>query len=508
MGLTTVVRGALLAVGLDRAGRAALDETLVAKPRGRAGYPEPPSFRICGRPTLFGDEVGGALLLPRYSDVALRLMQEAPPRKPAYAVGVDGFEWNAAERLRDGQLAGVERVMAELTASGGCIINGDTGSGKTVVALHVLSRLRPRRALVLVDQVDIARQWADRARRFLPGVALKFFGDGASARALRRSYPNGPETRGELVIGTAQTLARQAVELLPPERYDALVCDEVHVFAAPTFAHALYTIDFGYAIGLTATEDRKDALQWVFKAFLGRTSIPFAGETADPRVTAVNVPDMPEVRENDHYAVHCSRLHVDTTVAKCAVCPHRGQFPACGGRLPVNDEGNIEWGNKLDRAGLLDAILTPTYANWLHERVVAPLFRAGRRAFVFSERIAFLRLLHDRGYAEFGADAVGVYVGERSASERAARAEALKRQITYCSYGVARKALDVPDKDAAVFGTPISDGRQAAGRIRRVHAGKREPLLVVPVLPYGFAKRAWFRLLRQFKEARWIVERA
>jgi len=485
------IRGCLELSGLTSDAIKRLSMELLAEPAATSS-----SFGG-GKPFSLLGVRGDAVLVPRYSKAAAaRVTKET--RRGDYVVGKStGLRWSSERELRTDQRSGVGEAEACLWRRGGCIVLGKTGSGKTVVGLYLLYRMQPRRVRVLVDQLNLVQQWAERVREYLPNAALRFEIPSSTARALQKQFPDPPDVCGTtIVLGTVQSLA--ARDEAEPEHCDMLICDEVHVFSAPTFSKALQQLDYGYALGLTATDDRRDKLDWVFRAYLGIDSVTFAGEVMNPRVVRLKAPqEMPPMEA--FKTAWCRRLRKQTCAAACVACSHFADFPNCGGHLPTDPDTNkIDWSGPIARAAMLRTYaLSPEYLRWLHDVVVVPLAERGRQVFIFGELREFLVQMHALGLAAFGAERVGLYIGTEGKKQEG-HAGALSKQLTYASYGVARKALDVKQKDAAVFGTFISDGRQAVGRIRRTSPGKKTPVLVVPLPNLGVAHYAWRKLSIQF----------
>lgn len=454
--------------------------------------------------------VPGGVAVPRFSPIVKNL---PVVNRSSSAIGApdEFFTWNASSPLREAQLPGAEKAFETLRDSMGCLIKGDTGSGKTVVGLNMVYRLQPARTLVLVDQLDIAEQWAARAAQFLPNVAIEFLMPAAERRAIIKKIglPVTP-TRGVITIGTAQSLYRSTTYTYDnPFVCELLICDEVHVFGAPTFMNAIFKVNYGRSIGLTATDDRKDGLDWVFRQTLGWPIVEFKGEVMTPEVYKLPAPSG-SLNPDEWRRAWCRYIRGFTWEAKCKECVFYSMFPnKCGGNLPMSATGKPKW-DLLNRAGLVTAWSSlPEYQDWL-KNVVDTLMKKRRNTFFFGEGRAFLIAMYTWAVKKYGADKVGIYLGKGGTNDEIdisfQRHDALDKPLTFVTYGVARKALDVKAKDAAVFATPISDARQAAGRVRRSAAGKKKPIIIVPVPSqiYPFVA-SWKKIKQQFMEAGWTI---
>jgi len=113
---------------------------------------------------------------------------------------------------------------------------------------------------------------------------------------------------------------------------------------------------------------------------------------------------------------------------------------------------------------------------------IAAAAAAGRKLLVLSERLNHLELLH-RGLLNAcskssngsRAPTVGYFVGGRTSDERA---EAAQAQVVLATVQMAAEGLDIPPLDTLVLATPMWDVEQPTGRIQRICAGKKDPIVV------------------------------
>ena len=466
----------------------------------------------------------GGVLIPRYSPIIKELLahKDLIIKTEPSDIGGNHYEWNPARPMRDKQKPGAAAAEAALRKKRGCLIIGDTGSGKTVVGMRMMYQLQARRTLILVDQLDIARQWAERLREFVPNVVPQFLLPADEARKIMRYVDRklGP-ARGKLnetsvTIGTAQSLYASAkYTVRNPFECELLIPDEVHVFGAPTFMGALFKVNYGYSCGLTATDDRKDELDWIFRQCLGTERVEFEGEVMDPVVYRLSAPGC-GLQEEEWRMAWCDLNRGMTYLAACRECAFFELFPqACGGNLPTmrskfkGRPPKVKW-TRLNRGALVTALTNDDrYVRWCMGRITE-MVQKKRSIFIFGEGRKFLIKMYERALEIWGEANVGLFlgkqkvVGETNYSHQ--RDSALEKPITFVTYGVARKALDVEQKDCAFFATPVSDGRQAIGRVRRSKKGKVQPIVAVAVPALGTFKRSWVRLETQIRERGWEIK--
>jgi len=418
----------------------------------------------------------GTMVVPRDKNIA-------PPRN------IQRRKMTSSILLRDYQEEPVATCVYNLIVeTPGLLLKAACGTGKTLMALAVADILDITSVIILVDQMGIADQWRARIEQFLPGETIEVFHSKASDIETLR------ESTAKFRIVVAQSLMRQDW-LTDPVKCDLLICDEAHVFSAPCFCNAIYNINYLRSIALTATEDRKDGLTWVFLAFLGTKVVEVKGRT----MTAKVVRPTTTVGVNWHaYATAwCVVNKKMTWKAACAKCPLYNKFPVrCGGNLPLTDRG-VKWNtDRLMWTSLLvDICNKESYLDWFVP-IIAKFHEKGRQVLIFNQFRAPLAYLHEKVSELVGEDKVGMYV---SATKNAD--EELAKPLTFTTYKMSQKALDVPWKDAAIFTSPVSDIRQVVGRSTRTVVGKKQPIIFDPVIEdVIILKRQAEKRLKQYKE--------
>ncbi|MCP4691952.1 MAG: DEAD/DEAH box helicase, partial [Desulfobacterales bacterium] len=157
----------------------------------------------------------------------------------------------------NGELKPFQRdAAAKMLAKEFGTLNAPTGSGKTVIALHLIAR-RGQPALIIVHTKDLAHQWVDRIGQFL-GIPSDEVGlIGAGKKSVGR----------EATVALVQTLRKCADEVAPKIGY--LIVDECHRTPSRTFTDAVTRFDSRYMLGLSATPWRRDKLSKLIFWHLG-----------------------------------------------------------------------------------------------------------------------------------------------------------------------------------------------------------------------------------------------
>lgn len=148
-----------------------------------------------------------------------------------------------------------QAVQAMLAKEFGTL-NAPTGSGKTVMALYIISK-RSQPALIVVHTKDLAHQWVRRIEEFLgvPADEVGFIGDG------RKVFG------GKITVALVQSLYKCSEEAA--QQVGFLVVDECHRCPSRTFTEAVSEFDSQYMLGLSATPWRRDKLTKVIFWHLG-----------------------------------------------------------------------------------------------------------------------------------------------------------------------------------------------------------------------------------------------
>ena len=197
----------------------------------------------------------GGLHIPRGFMRQLMLMC----RRQAEALEIDDRRRKLAEvpMVFHGDLKPFQRQAVNIMlARDFGTLSAPTGSGKTVMALHMIAARR-QPALVIVHTKDLALQWIDRIHAFLgiPKDAIGMIGGG-------RKKLGGPIT-----VALVQSLYKCAEEVSP--HIGHLVVDECHRAPSRTFTEAVTAFDSQFMLGLSATPWRRDRLSQLIFWHLG-----------------------------------------------------------------------------------------------------------------------------------------------------------------------------------------------------------------------------------------------
>ena len=198
---------------------------------------------------------GGGLRIPRgYVGRLMRLLRreqidyelidkrcEHPP-----------LDWQFKGRLRPFQKAAIHDLLRKEFGT----LSAPTGSGKTVMGLHLIAARR-QPALIVVHTKDLAYQWVERIEQFLgvPSDEIGWIGGGKRRPGER------------ITVALVQSLYKCAAEIAP--QIGHIVVDECHRTPSRTFTDAVTAFDARYMLGLSATPWRRDKLSKLIFWHLG-----------------------------------------------------------------------------------------------------------------------------------------------------------------------------------------------------------------------------------------------
>lgn len=156
------------------------------------------------------------------------------------------------------QINATGNLIDSLKLCGGGILSLQTGGGKTFCALFVLSKLKVK-TLIIVNKVALLKQWESEIKTCLPSANV----------GIIQGQKNIQVQDADIVISMLQSLAKIDY---PPSLFQDFGCvciDETHNVSSPIFSKVLMKICCKYTIGLSATPNRSDGCEYIFKWFLG-----------------------------------------------------------------------------------------------------------------------------------------------------------------------------------------------------------------------------------------------
>ena len=390
---------------------------------------QPPSFPIYR-------ESGQKIYIPRYFGYEYY----GTPDESRIPEGSD-INLQFSGSLRDYQTEVVNIYLNEVRKDiygGGGLLDLATGSGKTVLALNIISQLN-KKTLIIVHKSFLLNQWLERITQYLP-----------NARVGKIQGQIIDIDDKDIVIGMLQSLSMKEYPQDMFKSFGLVVVDEVHHISSEVFSRSLLKIVTKYTLGLSATMHRKDGLTKVFKMYLGEILYKSKSNKGDKVVIKgidyiVNDDDFNEV-EYDYRG----NPKFSTMITKLCNFNLRSEY-------------------------ILNVIKKEFEENPYQQMII------------LAHNKNLLTYLHDGiKYRNIGEGSVGYYVGGMKPGDLK---ESEGKKIIVATYAMASEGLDIPTLTTLLFATPKTDITQAVGRILRV---KHEHPLVIDIIDnHDLFKQQW-----------------
>jgi len=363
------------------------------------------------------------------------LTQYGVPKKYTLPLG-DPVNIHFEGSLRDIQQQTIDATLKVYETHGGGLVSLDTGLGKTVVALKLISLMNVK-TLIVVHAEFLLEQWVERIKQFLPSAKVGIIRQ-------ERCQIEGCD----IVVGMIQTIIKRDYPKETFKSFGHLIADETHHLGSRTFSSLFFKVQTKYMLGLSATPERKDGLSKVIYWFLGPQIITIRRSSGNPSVKFVYT-DVSEYTEKHN------------KVGKI-------NSPSMITDLTLKESRN-------------NVILT-TIKEYLNQ---------GRKILVLTDR---------RDHCEYilknlNGISAGIYLGGMKSKDRAQSTEC---SVIIGTYQASGEGFDVPELDTLVLATPKSDIEQAVGRILR-QKNKNEPLVIDIVDSFSIFKAQYYKRRKYYK---------
>lgn len=176
-------------------------------------------------------------------------------------------------RIRDEQAA----AYAALARARGGVLNLAPGKGKTVLSLQKIVDTQVP-ALIVVHNTFLWEQWQEKIHEFIYMPIGKKIG-----RVQGQEF----DWKHPITIAMIHTLANRADNGTIPmdfrKHFGMVVFDEVHHLSAPLFAKSAPLVQ-GMRFGLTATANRLDGMEFIYKYHIGDVFYSDLEQDLQPRI--------------------------------------------------------------------------------------------------------------------------------------------------------------------------------------------------------------------------------
>jgi superfamily II DNA or RNA helicase len=345
-----------------------------------------------------------------------------------------------------GTLRSIQQQAIDVALKNDCqgIISLDTGLGKTVVALFLISVLK-KKTLILVHAEFLLEQWKTRIEQYLSGARVGII------RQERQENENV-----DISIGMIQTIIGRDYPKDFFKSYGLTLIDECHHISSKTFSSVFYKVQTRYNIGLSATPERKDGLSKVFYWFLGPLLISVKRETGKPSIEFV-------MNDTTGYLEEFNRL------------------------------------GKVNSPAMITNLTKEKKRNELIIELIKKFTSQGRKILVLSDRREHCELLLKETL--FNNISAGNYLG---GMKTASRDLTVGCSVIIGTYQASGEGFDVPGLDTLILATPKSDVIQAVGRILR-QKNPNEPLVIDIVDSFSIFKGQYYKRRKFYKSENYKI---
>lgn len=366
------------------------------------------------------------------------------------------IQFNHNISLWDYQQEAFDRFKRILKQEGmGIFLEAAPGAGKTQMAIAMIHHVS-KTTLVVVNKKDLIDQWV---QRFINNTNLTKddIGVGVGGKV--------DWVGKKIVVALVHTLAKGREDRSFYKHFGMVVFDECDASIPPnTFEPVAGMFTARIRLGMTATADRLDGMDAVFKNHLVE------------------------------YEIKCEKTN--TLKPKVMVREYEG------------DSGCVEGGGKriVKRALLLKNIALNPNRTEMIAKVTEIFARENKPTLVISDRKQHLMdikdiLVNDLRFPE---EKIGYYVaslldGRQRKEENKKAAE--KATIILGTYGMIGRGTDIPRLEVLILATPRADLRQVKGRIERALRGKQTPVI------FDIVDTMYQSLINSFSKRRELYEK-
>lgn len=333
-------------------------------------------------------------------------------------------------KLRDYQTRIVSKYMdyvkTKYSDFGGGCLEIDTGMGKTVMAIDIISKMSLK-TIILVHKEFLMNQWIERISEFMP-----------EAKVGKLQGKIIDIDNKDIVIAMIQSLSMKEYDIAIFKDFGFMIIDEVHHMGAEVFSNSLCKVVTPYTLGLSATMERKDGLSKVFKMFLGETIHVEKRDTSQQPVLVKTLQYKVDDEDfNDVKYDFRGNTQISTMITKLCNYNNRSEF-------------------------ILSFIKHTLLEN------------SEQQIMILAHNKSLLKYLYEAiEFRKIANGSVGYYVG--GMKEKDLKISETK-QIVIATYSMAAEGLDIKTLTTLILATPKTDVIQAVGRILR--AKHKQPVVI------------------------------
>lgn len=330
----------------------------------------------------------------------------------------------------------VSKSSALLLGGKNHIFEAPTGFGKTYCASAIALNLC-QATLIVVPKTDLMKEWEKTLIRLI----------GIDAKEIGVVRQNKCKFEGKrFVIGMVNSLVEHDYPKEMYEYFGMVIFDETHRMGAETFSKATRLFPGKYRLGVSATPERSDGKDPMFKENIGRTMVK--GHT---------VPMKPKI------LVRYTKWQIKPTWTK-------------------DDDGEWKFKKVIPSGtrmmGVYNQMAIDPERNQIIVDFVMKAYQHKRRIVVVGDLLDnHLRpMMHLLGQAGIPAERMGFYIGGQTETELDRVKETCNPVLA--THKMVQEGTNVPWWDCMVAMTPHAQIEQTLGRIMRRYEGKPTPVFL------------------------------
>lgn len=313
------------------------------------------------------------------------------------------------------------------------ILESPTGSGKTVMALNAVARIG-KKTMIVVTKSDLMDQWIERAMEHL----------GLKRSEIGIVRQNKCDVSGKkLIIGMIHSLCMDKYPSYKFADIGLVIWDECHRANAETFSSTVPMFPAKLRLGLSATPDRQDGKEVLFKYHIGPIMVRGKSVPMSPKVIAIK---------------------------------SKWKFPRSW-------DGNRIAHNPGKSAHITGMLAKSDYRNKLMVKYMLAAYKKDRIQIFFSDLAVekhlgkIKQLLMKGGVPPTD---IGYYVGtiNGKASTKKELSTVAGKKIILATFGMMSEGTDIPWLDMCTLGTPRAQVLQPVGRVLREYPNKKQPIVL------------------------------
>jgi superfamily II DNA or RNA helicase len=304
---------------------------------------------------------------------------------------------------RDYQKTAINDIHKEILKNDSCMACLYTGWGKTYAGLYI-SHLLGVKTLIIVNKEALLEQWKEQIIKFtgiVPGV-------------IQGTKIN---TEPKICIGMIQSISmKEYINVF--NNFGFTIYDETHHYCSKVFSNVFFKIKTKYNLGLTATINRADKLEYVLEWFLGKIAVDIKLLIIEPEIHIYNFCDYEE------------------------------------NTIKFNVNG------KINSPASLTSITENKNRSDLIIKIIKDMYNYDRKILVLTDRKAHCEYLKSL----LNNFSVGIYYGGMKIEDLKKSNEC---RIIIATYQMASEGYDNPELDTLILASPKCNVEQAVGRILR-----------------------------------------